>query len=687
MKKLMMLLACALVGCAWGEDKPSVDVMVVYYPHWHRYPKGDEWFGTNKWNDGEWEFVRTARPRFPGHRQPIKPLPGYLSGKDPADVATEIDLASNAGIGIFLYDYYYYNGQVTQEEAIEEGFLKAPNRSKMKFALMWCYHERSMGWRPAPTGPRRRLMSLARTPEEFLGLIDLSIKRYFNQPEYWRHNGKLFFSIYNAPDFVKSVGEDAARAAIAEARRRVRAAGLGEIEFNEQSQWAANAATVSLMKSVGFDSATRYNATPIPNQGKRYAAGERLFDYAETTAELDKRNAFYSTTELPFYPSVSTGWDATPRCRADVPFPWAKELQYPYCMTITNATPELFERNLRRAREFAENDPKHPGVVYINAWNEYTEGCYLLPTVREGDQMLRAVARVFGRRPADKIAYCTMKHWWDPKAKNGKAHVVEAPTFENLKYGPHMRQSLDVWLPKEKAAKPAPVLVNIHGGGWVDGDRLGGVGGMTVACRKHGAALVSISYRMIADANEAGIKPPVKACLDDAVAAIRFVQAHAAEWNIDPTRIGLTGGSAGACSSLYAAFQGDNALGIRGVMVNSPQTSIDPKEMKEWIPNSRYGSHAFGYANFEKWLEHRADCLSWIERFSPAGLLRACTASRAPVVFYSCPALPPAGELPKDPTHAAMFCVKFQEICESKGVTCRKGTLDELLTVLEGPAQ
>ena len=486
---------------------------------------------------------------------------------------------------------------------------------------------------------------------------------------------------------MKSVGEDAARAAIAEARRRVRAAGLGEIEFNEQSQWAANAATVSLMKSVGFDSATRYNATPIPNQGKRYAAGERLFDYAETTAELDKRNAFYSTTELPFYPSVSTGWDATPRCRADVPFPWAKELQYPYCMTITNATPELFERNLRRAREFAENDPKHPGVVYINAWNEYTEGCYLLPTVREGDQMLRAVARVFGRKPADKIAYCTMKHWWDPKAKNGKAHVVEAPTFENLKYGPHMRQSLDVWLPKEKATKPAPVLVNIHGGGWVDGDRLGGVGGMTVACRKHGAALVSISYRMIADANEAGIKPPVKACLDDAVAAIRFVQAHAAEWNIDPTRIGLTGGSAGACSSLYAAFQGDNALGIRGVMVNSPQTSIDPKEMKEWIPNSRYGSHAFGYANFEKWLEHRADCLSWIERFSPAGLLRACTASRAPVVFYSCPDLPPAGELPKDPTHAAMFCVKFQEICESKGVTCRKGTLDELLTVLEGPAR
>lgn len=68
----------------------AVEVMAVYYPHWHRYPKGDEWFGTNRWAEGEWEFVKTARPRFPGHKWPMKPLPGYLNGKDPKDVETEI---------------------------------------------------------------------------------------------------------------------------------------------------------------------------------------------------------------------------------------------------------------------------------------------------------------------------------------------------------------------------------------------------------------------------------------------------------------------------------------------------------------------------------------------------------------------------------------------------------------------
>ena len=64
------------------------------HPHWSVYPKGNEWFHPG-WT--EWEFARTAKPRFPGHKMPFKPLPGYLDGKDPTDVSTEIELASNAG--------------------------------------------------------------------------------------------------------------------------------------------------------------------------------------------------------------------------------------------------------------------------------------------------------------------------------------------------------------------------------------------------------------------------------------------------------------------------------------------------------------------------------------------------------------------------------------------------------------
>jgi acetyl esterase/lipase len=305
-----------------------------------------------------------------------------------------------------------------------------------------------------------------------------------------------------------------------------------------------------------------------------------------------------------------------------------------------------------------------------------------MPSIREGDQMLRRVAGVFGRSPADKLYFCPIRHWWDKNATNETAVCVEAQTFENMKYGPHMRQSMDVWLAEGKNGR-APCVIEIHGGGWMEGDRLSRwVPGRIRQCRRAGCAYVTTTYRLIPDGRDEGVKPPVKACLDDAVAAIKFVQDHAEAWGIDPARIGLTGGSAGACSSLYASLQGDNALGIRAVCVNHPQTSIDPKEMKEWIPNSNYGAHAFGYPGFPEWLAHRDECLPWIEKFSPAGLLRRCTPARAPKFFLVHHDLPKDGALPADPTHAGMFCVKFAEICAKKGISCERAGFDRMLEAL-----
>ena len=251
----IMLSAMAVAFTMAMAAEQDVKCVCVYYPHWHRYPKGDEWFGADNWKEGEWTFVKTAKPRFPGQKQPMVPYAGYLDGADPEDVATEIALASNAGIDVFLYDYYWYDGQITQEEAIEEGFLKASNRDRMKFAIMWCYHERSDQFRPKPGQERRRLMSLAHTKDEFLGLIDHCIARYFNRPEYWRKDGNLFFSIYGFSTFYQRHGADPAgiKSELDEARRRVRAAGLGELHFNAQGVRAKDSATC---KECGFDSTT-----------------------------------------------------------------------------------------------------------------------------------------------------------------------------------------------------------------------------------------------------------------------------------------------------------------------------------------------------------------------------------------------------------------------------------------------
>lgn len=669
MRKLMRIglaCACALAaGGAWGapeRPKKDVEVVAVYYPHWHKYPKGTEWFGA-KWDAGEWDFVKTARALFPGHKQPLRPYPGYLDGADPKDMETEIALAANAGIDVFLWDYYWYGGKVTQEESIEKAFLKARNRGRMKFALMWCYHERNNQFRPHLEPSRQALMTLDHTPEEFLGLIDHSIARYFNQPEYWRKDGKLFFSIYNVSYLWETWGKDAAkvRAALDEARRRVRAAGLGELHLNAQN---LRPEQVPLAVEMGFDSLTDYNLTCsyAPNFWKRYVAGERLFAYDEIGEGIQKRWKAMQATALPYFPNVTTGWDATPRCRLDAPFPWPKTAQYPYCATLTNNTPDRFEQYLRAAKAHVLADPKKPGVVYVNAWNEYTEGCYLLPNNFDADGFLRAIAAVFGRTPANEYTYV------NPSTK--QLLTVPAATHENVAYGPHPKQKVDVFLPPQ-AKGPAPVVVYLHGGGWTGGAMVDHIVGAALRpLLARGVAVVAVGYRYIGDARLEGVVPPVKACLDDCEAAVRFVKAHAKDWNLDVSRLALAGGSAGACTALYLGLKDDNALGITAVGPIIAQTSLDPRETRAWIPNATYGAHAFGFWNFDAWLANRECVLPWIARFSPAALAGKIAPARAPKMFLQYGSLPKPGERAQDPTHSGAFGLRFKEICDARGIPC-----------------
>ena len=105
------------------------------------------------------------------------------------------------------------------------------------------------------------------------------------------------------------------------------------------------------------------------------------------------------------------------------------------------------------------------------------------------------------------------------------------PTFANVAYGTHERQVLDFY--QAKSTRPAPVLFFIHGGGWVAGDKKGVNVKPYLAA---GISVVSINYRYSWQAQIAGVKPPVKAPLEDAARALQFVRSKAKEWNLDKAR-------------------------------------------------------------------------------------------------------------------------------------------------------
>ncbi len=179
------------------------------------------------------------------------------------------------------------------------------------------------------------------------------------------------------------------------------------------------------------------------------------------------------------------------------------------------------------------------------------------------------------------------------------------PDVHSRLYGPHWRHTYDVYYPEgfdPKADEPLPVVMNIHGGGWgaldkqTSGDRW----------NKAGIAVISINYRYVGEfRQEPEMTVPVAAPLLDAARCLQDVKYNAKELGINPDRILLTGGSAGGATSAWLAMvdsledpDSDDPVArvSTRVHVSTPhqaQTSLDPKQMQEWIPGISYGSHAF----------------------------------------------------------------------------------------------
>ena len=256
---------------------------------------------------------------------------------------------------------------------------------------------------------------------------------------------------------------------------------------------------------------------------------------------------------------------------------------------------------------------------------------------------------------------------------SGYSPEVVTPTASEISYGKHERNVLDFW--KAESDSPTPVAFVIHGGGWKGGskERLNRFADSN-ALLEAGISVVAINYRYVTSTE----KPPVKAPLHDAARALQFVRSKAREWNLDKKRIGAAGGSAGACSSLWLAFHDDLAdpnskdpvaresSRLTCAAVTGAQTTLDPKQMVEWTPNSRYGGHAFGLRSFADFLKQRQKILPWIAEYSPYALV----SKDDPPVYLIYRTPPAIGKNQKDPTHTSNFGVKLQENCKAQGVDC-----------------
>lgn len=146
---------------------------------------------------------------------------------------------------------------------------------------------------------------------------------------------------------------------------------------------------------------------------------------------------------------------------------------------------------------------------------------------------------------------------------------------ENVTYGKAGDTELKLDLARQQGDGPFPAIVFIHGGGWSGGNRQMYRGQIQEAAQR-GYVAATISYRLMkydeAKKETTTADPIFPAQIHDAKAAIRWVRANATKYNIDPNRIGVTGGSAGGHLSLLVGLT-DPASGLEGDSGNPEQSS------------------------------------------------------------------------------------------------------------------
>lgn len=373
------------------KDKEQYDVAAFVWPSYHPDERAKVF-----WPDGlgEWQTVISNKPKFEGHEQPRYPLWGYINEADPYVAAMEIEAATDHGVNVFIFDWYWYDGMPFLEGHLNDGFLKAENTKKMKFYIMWANHDVGMTWDKRNAGkPNNALIWKGGVDrKEFEEICLRMIDKYFHLPNYYKVDGKPSFMIYDLQKFIDGLGgKKEAQDALDWFRKEVKKKGYPGLDLQLTLRRGGRSVTgikgddigtqQELINELGFDGATHYQYVHFVNIDR---------DYNEINEDVYKEwKKQDNDLDIPYYPHVSIGWDNNPR------FEMFRQ------GIVKNNTPENFEKALKKAKAYINNHPNQAPLITINSWNEWTETSYLMPGSMYGYGYLEAVKRVFVEDPKE----------------------------------------------------------------------------------------------------------------------------------------------------------------------------------------------------------------------------------------------------------------------------------------------
>ena len=339
--------------------------IAFYLPQFHPIPENDRWWGKGF---TEWTNVTKAQPLFEGHYQPHLPADFGFYDLRVRDVQhQQIECAKRFGIDAFCF-YYYWFGTTRLLERPVEDFLGDP-RADINFCLCWANENWTRRW---DGSEREILIQQTYSPENDVDFIK-DLVRFFRDTRYMRVNHAPLLLVY-CPQHIPDP-----KATTTRWRQYCREVGIGELHLV-----AALVHGNFDFEQFGFDAAVEFpphNIRPL-NLSDRVGAREPLQGLVANYEEVARAHLERNYANSRIYRSVFPSWDNTARAQRRATI-------------ILNSSPDNYERWLegaseRTIRERAVDDR----LLFINAWNEWAEGCHLEPDRKNGFGFLEATQRV-----------------------------------------------------------------------------------------------------------------------------------------------------------------------------------------------------------------------------------------------------------------------------------------------------
>ncbi len=354
-------------------------IIAFHLPQYHEVPENNEWWGPGF---TEWTNTKKAKPLFCDHYQPREPYgERYYNLLDPSTRQWQADIAQKYGIYGFCYYHYWFCGKKLLEKPLE-ALLESPY-PQIPFCLSWANHS----WTKAWDGNNRQILIEQRYGDEVQWQEHFNyLFNFFSDKRYIQINNKPLFIIFN-PANIEKCDE-----MLSLWNRMAIDKGLSGIHFVEMLTTYCNIHNSTMFQGqIEFEPmyTIKYG---IPFLKVLQRPLNRMIQDIISPLFPGYKEKFFNVMDYDYvwqkiitrkpqnskrYLGAFVDWDNTAR-RGSKAF------------IINGATPEKFKKYLStqliRSKEILNQD-----MMFINAWNEWAEGCYLEPDKKYGFKYLEAI--------------------------------------------------------------------------------------------------------------------------------------------------------------------------------------------------------------------------------------------------------------------------------------------------------